>query len=168
GQDMTFSMTGLVGDVLLRANLAGACLETVQVGGADVTDRPHEFRSGDKVTIVLTTQTSTVTGSVTDDSGAPVTNASILLFASGKNGWRENSVRIRRATPDAGGQYRLAGVLPGNYYVIAAPRNRINIPSPDAAYFESLSKDATPVVVGDSEQRTVDLKFTATPSGGGL
>jgi protocatechuate 3,4-dioxygenase beta subunit len=138
----------------------------VTVGGRDVTDTPHEFKSGEPVTLVMTTRVSTVEGTVSDAAGKPVTDAAILIFSEDKHTWRMNATRTRRAAVDSTGKYRVAGLLPGRYFAIAAPRERINVPmmSASAELFEQLAKEATPFVVGEDEQRQVDLKLT--PAGG--
>ena len=50
--------------------------------------------------------------------------------------------------------------MPGRYYIIAVPRERLTFPANavDSAYFEQLSKEAETIVIGDSEQRRVDLR----------
>jgi hypothetical protein len=59
----------------------------------------------------------------------------------------------------------MSGFLPGRYYILAAPRERLNIPpSASPAFFEGLAKDALAIVVGEDEQRTVDLRVVG---GGG-
>jgi hypothetical protein len=103
---------------------------------------------------------------VTDAKGSPVAEASIMLFGEDKGSWRAISVRTRRASPDQTGHFRLIGVLPGRYYIIATPRERLALPSfaMDAGYFEQFAKEATSLVIGEDEQRQVDLKLSA---GGG-
>jgi hypothetical protein len=52
--------------------------------------------------------------------------------------------------------------MPGRYYVAAVPRQRLDVSrggDVDAAFFEQLAKEATLVVVGADEQRTVDLRM---------
>jgi protocatechuate 3,4-dioxygenase beta subunit len=165
--DLTFTLKGILGEYLLRSSAPGASLKSVLLGGGDdITDTPHEFKDGDRVTIVLTTRTSIVQGTVTDDKGAPATDALILMFSQDKAGWRSNSVRTRRGGLTPNGQYKLAQVLPGNYLILAMPRDRLNMPL-DPSAFELFAKYATPVVVGDSEQRTADLRLVV-PDGGGL
>ena len=164
--DLTFTMKGLVGEYLLRANAGGQFLKAVTVGGEDITDTPREFKSGDRVTIVLTSRASTLEGAVTDDKGAPVAEASIVVFSEDKASWRFNSIRTRRSSTDPTGRYRMTGLLPGRYYILAGPRERLIISpaSQDASFFEQLSKEATTFVIGEDEQRQVDLRMTG---GGG-
>jgi protocatechuate 3,4-dioxygenase beta subunit len=161
-------MTGLAGEVLLRGGAPQNTLKSVQLaGGEEITDTPHAFKNGESVTIVLTSQASTVEGTVTDATGKPVTDAAVVMFSDDKNAWRSNSVRTRRTSADVNGHFRMQGVLPGRYYLIAMPRDRMNgiTLGIDPSAFEALSKEATSVVVGQDEQRQIDIKLS---SGGGL
>jgi len=162
--DYTFTLKGLSGEMLLRGNAPQQTLKSVLLGAQDITDTPREFKSGDKVTVVFTSHVSTIEGTVTDSKGAPITDARVMIFSDDKNTWRNSSTRVRNGAPDQTGHYRIPNVLPGRYYVIAAPRERFNNPFPDASFFETLSKEATTFVVGEDEQRTVDLKLVG---GGG-
>jgi protocatechuate 3,4-dioxygenase beta subunit len=164
GQDLTFTMKGLMGELLLRANMPMQYLKSVTVNGTDITDTPREFKSGDRVTITLSSRAATLEGNVTDAAGAPVREAALLLFSDDKASWRSNSIKTRRSIVDANGHYRMMGLLPGRYFIIAVARERLNSLM-DPSVFEELSKEATSLVVGDDEQRQVDLKFV--PSTGG-
>jgi protocatechuate 3,4-dioxygenase beta subunit len=164
--DLTFTMKGLSGEVLLRSSAPGNVLKAVLVGGDDITDTPHEFRSGERVTLVLTSRASTLEGAVTDAAGKPVTDAALILFSDDKAAWRTNSLRTRRGNSDQAGHFRMLGVLPGRYFLVAMPRDRMAAFAIglDASAFETLAKEATTVVVGEDEQRQVDVKISA---GGG-
>jgi hypothetical protein len=61
----------------------------------------------------------------------------------------------------------MMGVLPGRYFAIAVPRERMAVSSinQDATFFEQLAKEATTLVVGEDEQRQVDLRL-ASGNGG--
>ena len=165
--DLTFTMRGMHSELLLRSGGPGMFLKSVTVGGRDVTDTPYEFKTGDQVVLTMTTRASTLEGTVTDAAGKPVTEAAILVFSDDKSSWRFNAVRTRRGFVDPTGKFRVTGLPAGRYYAIATPRERLSIPSVsfDAAFFEQLAKEATPFVVGDDEQRQIDLKV-ATGSGG--
>jgi hypothetical protein len=99
--------------------------------------------------------------------GKPVTDAGVIVFSEEKESWRSNATRTRRGSVDPTGKYRVMGLLPGRYFVVALPRERLNL-SPmnqDTSFFEQLSKEATTFVVGEDEQRQVDLKMAV--AGGG-
>jgi hypothetical protein len=164
----TFTMKGMMGEFLLRGSAPGQFLKRVMLGAEDITDAPREFKNGDKVTLVMTTHASTVEGNVTDAAGKPVMDAALLIFSEDKAAWRMNSMRTRRASVDPNGHYRAMGLMPGRYYVIATTRERLNVPgmNVEPSFFEQLAKEATAFVVGEDEQRQVDLKL-AVPEGGG-
>jgi protocatechuate 3,4-dioxygenase beta subunit len=163
--DLTFTLKGLTGELLLRGAVANMFLKQVQLGGEDITDTPHAFKTGDRVTIVLTARAGIVEGNVTDATGKATSDASLIMFSDDKAAWRSNSIRTRRAGPNADGHFRIQGVLPGRYYIVALPRDRMNgiTIGSDPAVFEQLSKEATTLVVGEDEQRQVDVRV----SGGG-
>ena len=164
--DLTFTMRGLHSELVLRTGGPGMYLKSVTVGGRDITDTPHEFKTGDHVTLTMTTKASSLEGNVTDAAGKPAPETAILVFADDKSSWRFNSIRTRRGFTDQTGKYRVTGLLAGRYYVVATPRDRLTLPSSafDAAFFEQLAKEATAFVVGDDEQRQVDVKLS---TGGG-
>ena len=165
--DLTFTMRGLHGDVLLRSTGPGMFLKAVTVSGRDITDTPHEFKNGEQVTLVMTTRAGTIEGTVSDAVGKPVNDAAILVFSDDKSTWRFNATRTRRGFVDPYGKYRVAGLLPGRYYAIATQRERLNV-SPAVMHlelFEEFIKEATPFVVGADEQRQVDLKLTSGSGG---
>jgi hypothetical protein len=161
--DLTFTMKGMMGEYLLRTGVQGQYLKAVMLGSEDITDTPREFKSGDRVTMVMTSRASTLEGNVTDDKGDLVAEAGIVLFSEDKTAWRQNSVRTRRGGVQQNGHYRLQGLMPGRYFIVALPRERMNGPV-DAALFEQLSKEATTIVIGEDENRQADLKLS---SGGG-
>jgi len=163
--DLTFTMKGMMGEYLLRTGVQGQFLKAVMLGSEDITDTPREFKSGDRVTMILTSRASTVEGNVTDDKGELVTDAGLVLFSEDKASWRSNSMRTRRGGTQQNGHYRLQGLMPGRYFIVAVPRERLNGPL-DAALFEQLSKEATTIVIGDDENRQADLKLIA--GGGGM
>jgi protocatechuate 3,4-dioxygenase beta subunit len=164
--DLTFTIKGLSEEVLLRASAPGAVLKSVLLGGEDVTDTPHLFKTGDRVTLVMTSNGGTIEGTVSDGAGKPVTDASLILFGDDKSSWRVNSIHTKRAGTDPAGRYRLMNVLPGRYYLVALPRERMNglTLGADPAVFEALTREATTLVIGADEQRQVDVKVS---SGGG-
>ena len=160
--DSTFTMKGLLGDYMLRASGPNLYLKSVTVGAEDITDSPREFKAGDRVTITLTSRASTVEGNVADTAGAASPDAGILLFSDDKASWRFNSARLRRSTVDSTGHFRIAGLMPGRYFIAALPRERLSMPmTPDPAFFEELSKVATSLTIGEDEERKVDLKLVA-------
>jgi hypothetical protein len=166
--DLTFTLKGMLGEFVLRAGVPNQFLKAVMMGGEDITDTPREFKSGEKVSLILTSRASALEGNVTDAKGQPSTGAGLILFSEDKVSWRMNSFRTRRSNTDQVGHYRITGLMAGRYFIAAVPRERLNALSSgaDASFFELLAKEATSLVVGEDEQRQVDLKILA--DGGGL
>jgi hypothetical protein len=161
--DLTFMMKGLLGEFLLRASGPDQYLKSVTVGNEDVTDSAREFKANERVTITLTSRVSTLEGNVTDATGAATTDAAVLLFSQDKTAWRFNSTRTKRAVVDPNGHFHVTGLMPGRYLVAATQRDRLAMPASaaDVSFFEELSKEATSLVLGEDEQRKVDLKVAA-------
>jgi protocatechuate 3,4-dioxygenase beta subunit len=155
----TFTLKGLMGEYVLRTGVASQFLKSVTVNGQDVTDTPREFKASDRVTITLTSRVSTIEGNVADTGDVQLAEAGIIVFSEDKASWRLSSISTKRTGLDPKGHFRITGLMPGRYYIAAIPRQRLALPGAegDTAFFEQLAKEATSVVVGIDEQRTVDL-----------
>lgn len=169
--DLTFTLRRIAGELLLRPSgriLAGWVLKAVLLGNQDVTDVPTEFRAKDagRLQVVLTNRASELAGSVTDDKGEAVTNSTVVLFSEDKAAWFGSSIGFRTTRPERDGRFSIKGLRPGRYYLIALPPARaIDDQTVNAATLEPLVRDATALVLGEDEQRVVDLKLVK-PGGG--
>jgi hypothetical protein len=159
--DYRFTLKGLMGEYVLRTGVANQFLKSVAVNGEDVTDVPREFKDKDRVTITVTSRVSSIDGNVTDTRDVPLAESGVILFSEDKGSWRMNSIWTKRTGLDPKGHFRINGLMPGRYYIAAVPRQRLNVSGGDAdvAFFEQLAKEATSIVVGAEEQRTVDLRL---------
>jgi hypothetical protein len=165
--DLTFTLRRLAGQMLLRPNgpvMTNWFLKAVLLGTQEITDVPTEFREEDsaRLQVVLTTRASELTGNVTGTKGEPVANCNVVLFGEDKAGWFPWSTRFRTVRPDRDGRFSIKGLRSGRYYLIALPSERsINAQAIDPATLEPLVKEATALVLGEEEQRQVDLKVVA-------
>lgn len=159
--DYRFTLKGLMGEYIVRTGISNQATKSVTVNGEDVTDTPHEFKSNDRVTVTVTSRLAVLEGNVTDAGDVPLPETGIFLFSEDKASWRMTSVWTKRTGVDSKGHFRLPGIIPGRYYVAAIPRQRLTLVTgdADAAFFEQLAKEATLVVAGPDEQRTVDLRL---------
>jgi hypothetical protein len=166
--DLTFRLDSLSGEQLIRAG-AGlppkAYVKAVLLDGNDISDTLREFKSQDRVTIVVSLRGASLEGTVTDAEGAPTSDVSVIVFPEDKAGWRANGTRVYRSGPEANGHYRIAAMHPGRYFIVAAALERFTGGIEDAAFYEELSNEATLLVVNEDETRTVDLKVQG--AGGG-
>ena len=163
--DLTFTLKGMLGALVLRAGATNQFLKAVMLGGEDITDTPREFKNGERVTVILTSRASVLEGNVTDAKGQPATDAGLILFSEDKASWRSTSIRTRRSGTDQTGHYRMTGLMPGRYFIAAVPRERMALPFPGPEFFEQLSKEATSLVIGEDDQRQVDLKMVVGAGG---
>jgi protocatechuate 3,4-dioxygenase beta subunit len=160
--DYRFTLKGLMGEYVLRTGIQNHYLKSVTANGEDVTDVAREFKASDRVTITMTSSVGTIEGNVTDTRDVQLPEAGVILFSEDKASWRINSIWTKRTGFDPKGHFRITGLMPGRYYVAAVPRQRLDLSrvgDADAAFFEQLAKEATLVVVGADEQRSVDLRM---------
>jgi hypothetical protein len=159
--DLSFTMTGLMSECVLRIVVPGWFVKSVKLNGADISDVRRQFAVGDHVSILLTMTGSTLEGTVTTPDGQPATNGAVIMFAEDPAGWTTASVRMRRARLESGGKFTIAGLLPGRYYIVAGSRERTFQPGlVEPSYFEALAKDAVTVVMGEREKRTITLTMS--------
>src|SRR5918993_4868116 len=162
GADLRFTLTDLFGHYSVRpAGLPhGYTLKAVLLGGTDITSTDVEFKPehNGQLVVVLTSRASVIEGAVTDASGQPASEVSIVLLPEDKSSWSWGNMRTR-VTFGSDGRYRLEGILPGRYYIVAVPRDVARPSRADGlAVFEPFLKDAVTVVLNEDETRTVDLR----------
>ena len=167
GTDLRFRLTDLVATYQIRliGMPAGYVLKAVTLGGADITDQYTEFKpeNSQRLEVVLTSRSSILEGTVADDRGDPASEVSVIILPENKASWKFGSPRTRITTA-SDGKFRLEGVLAGRYQVLAIPRDRLR-PSADLGprQFEPFLKDATVVVLGESDTKTVALRVARGP-----
>lgn len=98
-------------------------LDTVMANGRDVADTgltvaPGQGLSG--ITANFTDLTTELSGKLTDAAGRPVSDLSIVVFTTDRALWTQSARRNRAPTqPDSEGEFRFAGLPPGEYYLAA-------------------------------------------------
>jgi hypothetical protein len=159
---LQFTLNDLFGPQLIRIGglQPGQALKAVMLGATEITDTPVEFKSehSRQLQIVVTTRASALDGTVTDERAEPAPDVMVLAIPEEKSSWKIGSPRLRMA-PVSKGKFELRGLLAGRYHVIAYPRSRITLTMETSQEaFEALIKEATTVVVGEDEKRTLDLR----------
>jgi protocatechuate 3,4-dioxygenase beta subunit len=160
--DWTFSVTGVVGAARLRVTFPeGWAVKAVLQGNRDIADLSLDFGSGEGlagVQVVLTDRVATVTGQVVDQKGTTGPDGTVLLFPADATKWYEGSRFVRVARPDQRGQYRIPGVLPGEYWLVAIDYVEDGIWN-DPEYLESIRRDAQRVALVDPAPQSFSLKL---------
>jgi hypothetical protein len=157
-----FTIRGVLpGEFLLRT-LIGAGVESVIWNGRDHTDVPIDTTSGRDITgviITLTSQTTSVTGTVRDKSGQVATSAAVVVFPADSGLWVNYGVqplRIRSVTASTNGAYQFQGLLAGDYLMVAVEGDQAERWK-DPAFLARASRSATRLKLQWGDKRAQDL-----------
>ena len=167
-EDLRFQADDLFGPRLVRVSglSSGWAVKAVLLNGADITDVPTVFtRDHDgQLQVVLGSRLSTLEGEVRDDTGKTVDDAMVFVFSEERRSWSLASPRTVFSDVRPDGRFRVGGLTGGQYLAIAVAREGFRMPqTPREAFFDLLSKDATPFVIGDDERRTLELRLWRWP-----
>jgi protocatechuate 3,4-dioxygenase beta subunit len=135
-------------------------LKSVTVAGRDVTDEPIELRSGhdvDNVTIVMTDRSTEISGTVRDGSGTGVAAMAVIAFSTDREQWRPQSRSIQAVRTGQNGTYRLRGLPPGDYRIIATEDVEQGEWF-DPAFLERVLPSSEKISLTEGEKKTHDLK----------
>jgi len=168
--DWTFELKTGGGRTLLRGGLAGPgdwrIDRVVTADGADITDTGFDLpNSGtvDGVVVVMTTRHNQITGTVVDESGAPVRDCVVVLFAQDPQRWTPGTRFLAVSRPDSDNVFH-ARVPAGDY--LAAAFEQVETAGPaftDPDILQQLRDHAVPFSIGPTETRTLDLHLGAPP-----
>jgi hypothetical protein len=163
-----FFGSDVFGPLLVRAPSLppGWVVKAVTLNGADITDVPTVFtRQHDgQLQIVLSSRPSTLDGTVRGEEAGAALDATVYVFSEDRASWNISSPRTVTRDVREDGTFSVGGLAAGRYYAIAIARAGFRQP-PNAggAFFDLLSKDATPFVIGDDERRTLELRLWHWP-----
>lgn len=105
----------------------------------------------------LTERTSEVAGALSNASGAPVTDRSVILFPADRGHWLPQSRRIHVTQPGPDGRYTIRSLPAGDYRVAA-----VVDPEPgqqfDPEFLAQLLTGSTAITLGEGEKRTQDIR----------
>lgn len=164
--DGSFAITPVVpGSYLVRASglPQGFSLKGAYYGGRDVSDLPLEVRSGQNpegLSLVISDLVTDLSGGVSDSSDQPALDYTVVAFSSDASNWRPQSRYIQVGRPDANGQFRIRGLPPGDYLVVAID----DVESGewfDPAFLSAQRRSAVSVDLGEGETKTVQLRLAA-------
>jgi hypothetical protein len=121
--DWTFTIINIFGAARLELTTpTGWMLKEIRQSDRDITDEPIEMKSGERlsdVEVVVTNRPTRLSGAVTDEKGAPTSDATVLVFATQPEKWFDRSRWVRAVRPDQEGRYDVAGLPPGEYLAVA-------------------------------------------------
>lgn len=162
--DGTFNIIGVFGSAPLRVILPDEWMvKTIVHNGREIVDAPIELRSGETlsdVEIIVTNQVSTLSGSVANDKGQPIGDATVLVFSDDAGKWAGDSRSVRAVRPDQQGLFQIKGLPAGGYLAIAVDYVEEGTWN-DPEYLEELRSSAQKIAIGDASQSSVPLKLRA-------
>ncbi|GEM_PF-1772670 len=135
-------------------------LREVRCGGEDFTGKQISLdpeKTVDECGLILSEEVGEVAGNVVDDNKPAEGHVVVLIPQSSEE--RNDPRRTMVGQTDANGQFRIAGIIPGEYFVFAVP------PSDDAIYFDREFADrnqdgATRLTLNPKQLQSLKLKPT--------
>lgn len=163
--DGTFETIVTPGTRLLRPTLfLGWVLDSIRVGGLDLTDTPLALNGKDigGIEIVLTNRLTDVTGTITDTSGRPTADATVVLFADDASKWGYLTRFVAVVRPNQNGRFAQRGLPPARYVAVALdylePGEETN---PET--LKRLQSLGVKFTLADRESKTLTLTLTDLP-----
>jgi Carboxypeptidase regulatory-like domain len=160
--DYSFRGQGFLGSVLLRASApSGWYVAAILHGADDVTDTPLRLGPGidvRDVRILLTQTATTLSGTVRDDRGSPVVDATVVVFPDDEK-WNFGSRHLRTLRPDTQGHFETRGLPPASTYRIVAVQGLEDGQAYDPEFLTSVRDRADRLTLTPGESKAVDLRL---------
>jgi hypothetical protein len=144
-----------------NGSFAGSRIKAVRLNGVDVTDTGIDFRPNENVIgleIELTTQLSSLSGTVSDARGNSVKDYSVVIFPRDKERWGPGSRYMNFGRPDQDGRYKAVNLPAGDYYAIALDYVEQGA-NGDPEFLDRIKEKATEFSMTEAESKNLDLKL---------
>jgi hypothetical protein len=166
GATRSFSTVAAGGQYIVRPyELGGWFVQSVTLGGKDITDRAFDLQAdATSFVVTFTDRPSKVSGTVTDARGDASPTAIVLAFPIDQRRWSGYGASPRNlesALTTRAGVYTFDHLPPGDYYVIAIDPAEAD-GWKDPSRLEALASEATKLtVVADDPSKRLDLRLKA-------
>jgi uncharacterized protein (DUF2141 family) len=160
GPDGRFTLNA-VGPGRYQIRASSGWARSAVVDGRDTLDFPFDF-TGEadltNATITVTDRTTEITGTLTDVTGQPGQDFTVIAVATDEKYWTPGSRRISYTRTRADGQYRF-GNLPGGTYFLAVVTDLEFGAQYDPEFLKAVAAAATTrVTLGEGEKVVRDLR----------
>ena len=121
-RDLSFHAQELSGAVRFVAMLPDDWyLKSMMIDGIDAADEPFTFDGAryDNVEVVIAGNAASVAGRARDDRRQPVETYSVVVFPIDTRRWYAGSRYMKLTRSDGEGAFRVSGLPPGDYWIIA-------------------------------------------------
>lgn len=162
--DGTFALGNLFGQGLIRVGGLPQdwTLQSVVLGGVDVTDTAVEFRADEELhgaQITVTSRVTEVSGTVSGSDGRPVRDYTVVIFPEDETKWTAPSRFVRSARPDQQGLFRIRALPPNGRYLAVAVDYLEDGEANDPEFLAAAKNSGTRVALADGEAKAVELKL---------
>jgi protocatechuate 3,4-dioxygenase beta subunit len=159
-------VTGPTRFLVTAPSCEGCYVRSVLVNGANATDTPFDFgltgvHRG--VEVVVSDAGAAVEGRASDERDTPASGYWVVLFPTSRDLWYARSPHVKAEPSAMGGPFRVTGLAPGEYFVVAV--DRVEPPSPlggeltDPEVLEQLAQRAERVTLAERDRRRVNLRL---------
>ncbi len=161
--DWTFEIPNLVDRTIFRVTTPpGWALLSITLDGQDITDTPVDFAPGrtiDGLEILITRRLGEISGTVANDRGEPVLDATVVIFPADRALWMPGSRHIKTARPTQQGVFTIDGLPPGDYLSVARQALEAG-QAYDPDFLEAIAPAATRVSIerGQTQQLKLSLR----------
>jgi hypothetical protein len=141
----------------------GWTIRAVRLNGTEITDVGIEFKPNEDISgleVEFTNRLTTITGLVTNARGEGVKDYSAIAFSQDREKWKITGRYVSLGRPDQDGRFKMSGLAPGDYYVVALDKIEPGQQS-DPEFLDVIRMKATAITIREGETRTVDLKINA-------
>lgn len=156
-----FQLAGVSGQTRVQVNGVpdGWMVKSVLLDGDDVTDSSFDLAGRiAALRVVMTDRVTSISGAVQSDRNRRDHN--VIVFTDDSAKWTSPSRFVRTTRADADGRFQIRGLPPGERYLVAALDYLEAGEEQDRQLLERLRSRATPVTLGDGEQRSIQLDLT--------
>jgi Carboxypeptidase regulatory-like domain len=161
--DFTFELGGITEPGYLRVvPPRGWYLKSIERNEQDVTDMPLALEPGSRLaglSIVLTQSASGITGTVRDDRGNAVLDATVVVFPDDDTKWMYQSRYISAARPDTSGRFEITGLPTYRDYRIVAVQGLEAGSAGDPEVLAALRERAERLSLAPGETKALELKL---------
>jgi len=127
--------------------------------GVDLLDTRLEVNRDNisGLTVVVTSRSTSLSGTVTTAEGRPVFDQLVGVFSIDRSHWTPGSRRVRLIQPDLNGRYVVTGLPPGDYFVIAGAEKAGNIEA-DPSAIADLVAQSVRVSLAPGDKKVQDFR----------
>ena len=143
-------------------NLRDYVTKSVDLDGRDVADSGFILSAGTSLDVVMSAKGATIEGTVVDGKGKPAAYATVLDVPSAEHKNRQDL--YQRDTTDELGHFRLRGLNPGKYTVLAFDELQADIREPE--FLKSYEGRGEHVQLDEGARTSIVVKLIATDNEG--